>query len=206
MRNPKVTIIIPYSKDRGYLKQAEESVENQTYDGEIEVIHSSSPHTVGYNINRGIERATGDYIKYLCDDDMLTPWSIEESVKSIELVDFIHGKAINFWEGDKRTAWIPPITNPDIYDMLNKNVIHGGTLMYKRSLFDNVGMFDESLDCAEEYEFNLRCLSKGMKLGFCDSFLYMYRRHTGQKSLGNKSEEYQEVRQGKIQKIKDRFL
>ncbi len=205
MQNPKVSIIIPYTKDRGYLQEAVDSAINQTYEGEIEIIHSQSDGTVGYNINQGIKRSTGDYIKYLCDDDMLTPWSISESVIAMEGNDFIHGKAINFWEDGKKTAWIPNMEQLTFNEMLYKNQIHGGTLMYRRDVFDRVGYFDEILDCAEEYEFNLRCLYYGMKLGYCDNYVYLYRRHEDQKSLGNSSAEYQAIRQEKIQAIKDRF-
>jgi len=171
MKDPKVTVIIPYSKDRGWLNEAVDSVEKQSYAGEIELILSQSDKSVGYNINRGIEKSTGEYIKYLCDDDRLTEWSIQLSVESIEGFDFIHGNSINFWDSGKKVAYIPSITNPTTPQMLDKNIIHGGTLMYRRDVFDRVGMFDESLDCAEEYEFNLRCLSKGLKLGYCPTFL-----------------------------------
>ena len=204
MQYPKVSIIIPYSKDRGWLNEAIESVKNQSYSN-IELILSQSNRTVGYNINSGIEKSTGEYIKYLCDDDRLTEWSIQLSVESIEGFDFIHGNSINFWDSGKKVAYIPSITNPTTPQMLDKNIIHGGTLMYRRDVFDRVGMFDESLDCAEEYEFNLRCLSRGLKLGYCPTFLYEYRRHENQKSLGNTSKEYQAERQKKIQLIKDRY-
>ena len=203
---PKVSIIIPYNRDRGYLSCAIKSIMEQNYEGEYEIIPSHSNNTVGYNLNRGIEKAKGDYVKYLCDDDMLTPWSISESVRAMEGNDFIHGKAVSFNDNGNESIWIPPNPIPALEEMLEKNTIHGGTLMYRRDVFDRVGYFDESLDCAEEYEFNLRCLSKDMKLGYCDNFLYLYRRHENQKSLGNSSEEYQAIRQEKIQKIRDRFL
>ena len=168
---PKVSIIIPYNRDRGYLSCAIKSIMEQNYEGEYEIIPSHSNNTVGYNLNRGIEKAKGDYVKYLCDDDMLTPWSISESVRAMEGNDFIHGKAVSFNDNGNESIWIPPNPIPALEEMLEKNTIHGGTLMYRRDVFDRVGYFDESLDCAEEYEFNLRCLSKDMKLGYCDNFL-----------------------------------
>ena len=203
MQYPKVSIIIPYSKDRGWLNEAIESVKNQSYSN-IELILSQSNRTVGYNINRGIEKSTGEYVKYLCDDDRLTEWSTQVSVEAMEGNDFIHGNSLVF--NDKKTSiYIPDIKYPTLPHMIERNRIHGGTLMYRRDVFDRVGMFDESLDCAEEYEFNLRCLSKGLKLGYCPTFLYEYRRHETQKSIGNLSEEYQEVRRKKIQLIKDKY-
>jgi GT2 family glycosyltransferase len=53
--------------------------------------------------------------------------------------------------------------------------------MYRRSVFDRVGKLDETLNTAEEYEFNLRCLKAGLKIGYCDSILAIYRRHEKQK-------------------------
>lgn len=192
---PKVSIIIPYKEDRGWLNEAVESVKNQTYKGEIELIFSKSDNRVGYNINRGIEASSGEYIKYLCDDDWLTPNSIEDSVKAIGGFDFIHGDAYNVF-GDRKSIQRPRMVNPKMIDMLRSNVIHGGTLMYRRDIFDRIGLFDEDLDCAEEYDFNLRCFKHGMKLNYCPSFLYNYRRHDEQKSLGKGID--QNIRKRKI--------
>tara|TARA_R110000868_G_scaffold279203_1_gene539283 strand:- start:29119 stop:29730 length:612 start_codon:yes stop_codon:yes gene_type:complete len=202
MSLPKVTIIIPFHHDRGWLDEAIQSVHNQNYKGQIELLISESHNSVGYNINRGVEMATGEYIKYLCDDDRLTPNCITDSVVAIQKCDFIHGNAINkfpMMEVFQR----PRKAKPTLNDMLENNVIHGGTLMYRKSLFDTVGLFDESLDCAEEYEFNMRCLSKGMKIGYCNATLYIYRRHEAQKSLGVQAN--QTLRNEKINAIKNRF-
>jgi len=202
MKYPKVSIIIPFHHDRGWLDQAVQSVHNQTYEGEIELILSESKNSVGYNINRGVEIATGEYIKYLCDDDKLTLNSIEDSVKAIQGFDFIHGNAINKWATSEQFQ-APRKSKPTLNDMIENNVIHGGTLMYRKDVFDRVGLFDESLDCAEEYDFNMRCLSKGMKLGYCNSTLYIYKRHDEQKSLGKAVNQIERAK--KINAIKDRF-
>ena len=199
---PKVSIIIPYKVDRGYLAQAIKSVELQTYKGEIELILSQSDNGVSYNINRGIEKATGEYIKYLCDDDFLTPNSIHDSVMALGGADFLHGNAFNLHPGHTERQK-PKIENPTFKQMLNNNVIHGGTLMYRKDVFDRIGLFDETLDCAEEYEFNLRCLANGMRLRYCNQFLYNYRRHPKQKSLGKGID--QNLRQQKIMAIKAKF-
>ncbi len=198
-----VSVIIPYNKDRGFLKQAIESIENQTY--LTELILSQSDKSVSYNINKGLEKATGDYIRYCCEDDLLTPNCIEDSVKAIQGFDFIHGNAINFWSNGLEQPYIPTIKNPTLQEMITLNVIHGGTVLYRRDCFDRFGGFDEILWCAEEYEFNMRLLSNGCKLNYCDSFMYRYRRHKKQKSLGNTDQAYQAKRQIEINKIKNRF-
>lgn len=200
---PKISIVIPYKVDRGYLRQAEQSIREQQYNGEIQVIHAQSNHGVAYNLNRGIEQATGEYVKYLCDDDMLTPYSLLHSVSAIHGCDFIHGCAINFWADGREQIYRPTNTSPSLKEMAQRNVMHGGTLMYRRDVFDRIGLFDESLDCAEEYEFNMRCLQAGMKLGYTNSYLYRYRRHPQQKSLGANVD--QQIRAKKIQQIQQRY-
>lgn len=200
---PKVSIIIPYKEDRGWLDQAIESVEWQSYRGQIELIESQSDKSVSHNINQGVKIAKGEFIKYLCDDDMLTLNSIEDSVNAIKGFDFIHGNAINKFPTYEHIQK-PRLTNPTLKDMLVSNVIHGGSLFYRKSVFDKIGLFDTTLTCAEEYEFNMRAMSKGLKLGYCNSTLYVYRRHDNQKSLGKGVDQV--ARALKIQEIKDKFL
>lgn len=183
--SPLVSIIIPYNKDRGFLAEAIESVENQTYKN-IELILSNSDNTVGVNINNGIKVSSGKYIKYLSEDDILPPNSIADSLSTIMQgdFDFIHGNCENFFDDGMIELYIPSIINPTKDNIIEKNIIHGGSLMYNRRVFDNYGLFDEDLWTAEEFDFNLRILSKGAKLGYCDKILYRYRRHETQKSIG----------------------
>ena len=197
------SVIIPYNLDRGFLKQAIESIEHQTYPTEL--ILSQSDKSVSYNINRGLEKATGDYIRFCSEDNLLTPNCIEDSLKAIDGYDFIHGKAIDFWANGTMRPYIPPIEKPTLQDIITLNVMHGGTVMYRRDCFDRFGGFDERLWCGEEYEFNMRLLSKGCKLNYCNSYLQRYRRHGEQKSLGNTAQAYQAKRQVEMTKIKNRF-
>ena len=201
----KVSVIIPYNIDRGWLRDAVNSVKAQSYP-HIELIMSQSKNRVGYNLNRGIEKASGDFIKYLCDDDLLTSDSIADSLQAFaENPDagFIHGRAINFWPDGKVAEYIPKYTLPTAHQMLINNEIHGGTLMYRREVFSKFGGFSENLWTGEEYELNLRIMAGGVQLAYCDAVLYRYRRHHLQKSLGNMSREYQARRKEAIQAIRD---
>jgi glycosyltransferase involved in cell wall biosynthesis len=205
---PKVSIIIPYFKDRGFLSQAIDSVMAQTYQN-IELIISQSPGNVSTNLNAGIEKSTGELIKYLCDDDLLPNDSIELSVGAFEdpAIDFIHGQALNFWPYINATeVYSPKVLLPDLKSLLNHNHIHGGSLMYRRRVFYLFGNFDTSLWTGEEYEFNLRILSKGAKIGFCKNVLYHYRHHPLQKSIGDFSSDYQYKRKVAIELIKSKYL
>ena len=148
MLQPLVSIIIPYSVDRGYLHQAIDSVKNQTYTN-IELLIQNDNVNVSTNINNGIKRAKGLYIKYLCEDDYLTPNSIKDSVEAMQGFYFIHVVDNNVHVNSIQVQY-PRFKQPTLNDMLYNNVIHGGTLMYRKDILDAVKGFDESLTCAEE--------------------------------------------------------
>jgi hypothetical protein len=192
----KVTVIIPYKVDRGWLKDAINSVPEG-----CQLLVSQGEGNWPENFNKVLPLAEGDYIKYLHEDDMLLPNCIEDSVNALETqqADFIHGNAVELSVATgKKKYWKAQKQNPTLEDMLQKNFIHSATLMYKRSIFEQIGGFDETLNTAEEYEFNLRCLKAGYQLGFCDADLAVYRRHPAQKvrtvPVKEKNEERELVR------------
>jgi hypothetical protein len=175
-----VTVIIPYNRDRGWLKDAIASVPEG-----VQLILSKGDGNWPMNFNKGLAEATGTYIKYLHEDDMLTPNCIEDSINAIEEqgVDFIHGNAIEIIQGTgKEHVYIPREKFPTETSLLKKNVIHSATVMYHRRVFEKVGLFNEALELKsfEEYEFNLRCLKAGLKIGYCNTTLAYYRRHPEQ--------------------------
>ena len=199
----KVSIIIPYKEDRGYLDKAIESIENQSYKN-YEIIFSQSDNRLGYNTNRGIEVATGDLIRYLHDDDMLTPNSLLDTVHRFS-GDFIHSNAYNFFNHGRVYRHVPRVKTPTLNDLKRRNYFHGGTVCYHARVFDKYGLFDESLWTGEEYDFNLKLLHSGAQVGYINSFTYFYRRHELQKSLGNTDIEYQKLRKQAIEEIKERY-
>ena len=198
-----ISVIIPYNIDRGYLGEALNSIHQQTYK-DFEIILSHSEHSGGYNMNRGIEKAKGEYLKYLCEDDILTPNCLKDSLDAIQGFDFIHGRGVNLHQNGVETPYT--MTNPyaQLSSMLEQNGINGGTTLYRTEIFNKV-KWDEELFTGGEYDFNLKLLSLGYKLGFCDKVLYKYRRHDLQKSLGNTSFEYQNARAEQIEMIRNRY-
>lgn len=198
---PKVSIIIPYKINRGWLYDCVRSIMVQTYQGQIEIILSSSDNGVSNNINRCIQMASGDYIKFIAEDDMLTPNCIEDSVKSIQGFDAIHGNAYYIKDNSIVKSFEPEVKQLDLRSMLDRNHIHGGTLMYKSEVLKS-NLFNESLWTGEEYELNLRLLKKGFKFNYCDSYMTYNRLHEGQKSIGNKDLDYQRKRSAEILRIK----
>ncbi len=218
MSQPTVSIIIYYDVDRGWLNEAIRSVRQQKYDGKIELILSTGNGSASANLNEGIKKAKGEYLRYLSEDDLLPQYSIHCSVLQFKEnnADFIHGKAINFFgypviydDGhisfsgrvDKQE---PKLRYPTLEDLTERNVIHGGTVMYKTSLLQSFNKpFDEDLTCAEEYDLNMKLLKNGATLDYCNEVLYFYRRHDKQKSLGKGIDQIERAK--KIQEIIGRY-
>ena len=178
--NKEVTVIIPYNKDRGWLNDAVASVPDS-----VQLILSQGEGNWPQNFNKVLNQAEGAFIKYLHEDDRLTPNCIEDSVKAIkeQNVDFIHGHAIQHSEKTGNDiVWRSKVPLPTLQQLLLKNTIHSATVMYRREVFEKVGRFNETdlVKSFEEYEFNIRCLQMGMKLGHCPTILAIYRRHSNQ--------------------------
>ena len=190
--SPKVSVIIPYKVDRGWLDKAIKSVQEQTYTGEIELILSQSDANASINFNNGLKEATGEYIRFLCDDDILPHNSIADSVRDIQGYDVLHGWACNFYGDGSRN--IHKAKDVTFQSLLKTNGIHGGTLFFHKSVF-KYGNFNEQITTGEEFEFNLRLLREGVRYGTSSSILYHYRRHSRQKSTGVNVDMPERVRQ-----------
>ena len=213
--NPKVSILLFFKEDRGWLDKARDSVYNQDYNGEIQLIqsdkvnHNHSKMNASQNLNALLPFVKGKYVKYLCEDDELTPISIRESVQAMEsqVCDVLHGNSINRFVRDDGShydkLYQPARTVPTIETIKRGNYIHGGTLMYRSDLFKEGFKFDESLDCAEEMDLNLNLMKNGKIFGYVNKYLYIYRRHEKQKSLGKNVDQAKRAK--KIQAIYDRY-
>lgn len=209
---PEVSIIIPFNKDRGWLDEAIDSVHRQTYRGKIWLLRSDiiNPDTyqsnnVSQNINAALPYCKGEYIKYLCDDDMLTPICIEESVKGMQEqgCDFLHGNAF-IHRDNVNSPYYPPkgFEVPTLPQLIGLSMINGTTLFYKASVLKSHPL-DETISCCEEYDLNMKLLKEGYKIGYVNKFLAKYRRHENQKSLGkgvNQAERFQ-----LIERIRNRY-
>lgn len=205
----KISIIIPYVKDRGYLSKAVQSAEAAIAYAKVkgEVILSQSEHGVSHNLNRGLERCKGEYVTYLCDDDELPREAIKHTLDGIRGYDFIHGNARCVYEDDftfnepRLRKYRPALIKPSLREMLESNRIHGGTVTYRRDIVEGE-WFDEELWTGEEYDFNLFLLKQGKRLGYVNEDLYIYRHHSQQKS---KQSNNQADRRKAIDEIKDRY-
>ena len=182
---PLVSVIIPTYNRAWSLKEALESVLAQDYP-HIELIvvdDGSTDHTPellqGYanepkvNVvtrenggvsrarNQGIEVARGEYLAFLDSDDSWLPQKISEQIAFFkESPDALICQTEEIWiRNGKRVNPCKHHQKPsgDIFGAsLHLCLVSPSAVMLKKSLLDEVGLFDESLPACEDYDLWLR--------------------------------------------------
>lgn len=193
----KVSIIMPCYNDGKYIKEAIESVKNQTYSNiEIIVIDDGSDDEDTISIlkeieedvlllktnhlrpagarNFGIEHATGKYILPVDSDDIIDVTYIEKAVNIIESkknIGVVYCEADLF--GAKKGKWDLPTYSFDT--MLLDNIVFVTALFYKED-WEKIGGFNTNMEAGmEDYDFWLGILSLGKEIYQIPEILFHYR-------------------------------
>jgi len=179
-----ISIIIPYDYDRGFLNEAIKSCAFQDFKS-FELIVQQGFNSTAKNINDGIRKSKGKYIKLCGEDDILFPNCLGDMYKAVKGYDFTAGHCINFINQKFYTRFV---TIPkDVNALAERNTLHGLGMLYSRKALEDVsenGMyFNEDLNAFEEYELHLKLLHFKKKLSLCDSIVAKYRMHPDQKSF-----------------------
>lgn len=216
----KVSIIIPFY-NCSYIEYAIESALNQTYkDIEIIVVNDGSTiHSekvkpyydaikyiekenggTGSALNRGVENATGDYFAWLSSDDMFVPQKIEKQLDYMKRTksSFCHTTYSVINENNHITNTVilreeDRNSKLNFYQtMLSVCIINGCTVMLDMGLFSKIGLFDESLRYAQDYDFWLRAI-QCTDCHYLSEPLTLYRIHENMASKTHQPEQEQEA-------------
>ncbi len=176
-----VSVIIPTLNRLEALREAVESVLSQScLPNEIIVVNSgkdkltsnmfSDTNTVKIEVldveslgpsaarNRGIYRANGDYIAFLDDDDL---WHSEKLKIQMEYLEqhpeiyMVSSRMISIG-GDIKVKKGPWISGDLFCELYMKSLIPTPTVVAKKEVFDEVGVFNEKIMRAEDYDLWLR--------------------------------------------------
>ncbi len=198
----KISVIIPTYNRSALLKRAIKSVLNQTFqdfelivvdDGSTDdtkkIVDSFSNQKITYIYqqnsggasrpkNTGIKTAKGDYIAILDSDDEWLPDKLKKQIqyfaesKNPKLG--VVGCDIVIIEGSKKTNYkIPKYKNIFKRILITDDMGTGSAMMYKKEVFDKVGLFDENLKSGQDREMRLR-LSQVYDFGFVNELLVNY--------------------------------
>ena len=211
---PYVSVIVPAYNSASYITAALNSVLEQTYrDFEIIVIDDGSTdetRTIAERYrdrgvlviwqpnagptaarNRGLAIAKGKLIALLDSDDVWEPIYLETMVQlltlhpeiSIAFPDVLYFGTSKF--AGKRFQEVYPPNVPITFSKLVRGVSHVCLhAMLRREVFDRVGLFDEEIWSAGDFDFWLRALHAGCQIEPVEKVLAKYRRHRSSMSLG----------------------
>lgn len=111
-----------------------------------------------YNaMNKGIINATGEYLFFLNSGDYLNePDIIEKCVTYFENFDLIYGDILVKDELNSHHITYPfSLTLKDFY---NNSIPHSGGTFIKKRLFDEYGLYDETLKIVSDWKFFLKVI------------------------------------------------
>lgn len=164
---------------------------------------------IGKNWNNCVQHAKGKYIKFLFQDDVLFPDCISEMVSMAEsddavglvysdrriLMDETDTAHVNWYKanGELNHIWADPL-EPGVYPgkriLKDRNLLlvkpwnklgEPSCMLFRKSVFERVGLFDIQLIQFLDLEFSLRVLSK-YRFGYLQMQLTGFRLHENQSS------------------------
>lgn len=192
---PKVSVIIPTVRGReNYLKEALTSIFEQTYqDFEIIIVSYGdidlgvkdsrikkivlNKKGVSLQRNIGILHANGEYIAFLDDDDIWLKDKLEKQLKLIKRYDLIYTDYfIKYPDGKVKRKGVKIVCGKNTFEHLKKsNFISTSSVLVRKKVLEDVGMFDTSLTIGEDYDLWLR-ISEKYKIYGINEPLYIYRK------------------------------
>ena len=197
---PAVSVIVPVYNSEPFLAEAIRSILRQGCPGlEIIVVNDGSTDRseeiargfpqVALTLrqensgpsaarNRGIERSRAEIVTFLDADDLWPEGSRRGLVATLAenpQAGVVQGLTSDFWPPDARGAR-PTLAAPG-RPRLSFNV---GGAVFRRQVFDRVGLFDESLRYGEDLDFLFRVREHGVTRLVVERVAVLYRRHKDQ--------------------------
>lgn len=225
--NPKITVLMPVYNCELYIKEAIESVLNQSYsDFELLIIDDAStdktlsiiktyvdsriqliekPLNTGYtnSLNLGLELAKGTYIARMDGDDISMPERFEkqEAFLDANREVVLCGALFNVI-GSDLVVKLPEHHDEIKLGLLRGNCMAHPSVMIRKQILDEFSIvYDLSKEPAEDFDLWVRLLSFG-KLYNLQEVLLNYRVHTTQVSQQRAITQIQSALESRLQMLK----
>ena len=186
---PKVSIITVVRNGKDTIVRSMESVLSQDYpnieyividgassDGTVDLIRqhqdrlafwSSEPDSgISDAFNKGICRATGEWVGILNADDWYEPDAVSKVMANAAGADVVHG-VMRYWDQMSPVEMV----YPDQRKMLKEMCLGHPTCFVRRELYSKYGLFDESYKYAMDYEFLIRLFLNGERFVQLDDII-----------------------------------
>lgn len=196
---PLVSIIIPFYKGERFIAETLESIFAQNYQNlEIIIVNDGSPAETLTSLepyknktifvsqenqgqaaarNHGLRIAQGSIIGFIDQDDIWPQGRLLTTVNALgDNYDFVRGKTIAFeLLPDGKRASSEPALLPVLV----------GAALYRRSVFDRVGLFNESMREGDDFDWNVRLNESGLLGVHIDDVTLLYRKHGDNHSIAS---------------------
>lgn len=192
---PRISVIMPVYNTERYLKEAVDSILEQTYtdfeliaindgskdgcrqildhyaaiDDRLVVVHQENQGLVK-TLNRGIEMARGEFIARMDADDVSFPRRFEQQIEVFDahkdVVLVAGGFEIIDEEGEFLYREVVPAHDRDIKrSMLLRNPIAHGSVMFRKAACETVGLYSDACGPTEDFELWSRLATVGKFVG-----------------------------------------
>lgn len=214
---PTVSIVTPSYNQADFLRRTIDSVLTQDYphieylvldggstDASVAILESygnrfywHSQRDAGQTdaINQGLRRCRGDIVAYLNSDDTLLPGAVSSVVAYFERqpkLDLLYGNA-RFIDADDHVLGDYPTHEYDFPKLVETCFICQPAAFWRRRMIDRFGLFDETLNCAMDYEYWLRLGHGGAAITHVPEFLACSRIHPATKTLMLRMQVFHEI-------------
>lgn len=226
MLTPKISVITPSFNQATYLERTIRSVLDQGYpnieyiiidggstDGSIDIIRkyadqltywvSEPDRGQAHAINKGLQRATGEWVAWQNSDDVFYPGALAQlaqmAAKKLD-ASLIIG---NMYLIDKDDELLRDVkyVRPTYRAMLAEGmVLTNQAAFWKRRLHDEIGYLDERLDCGFDFEWFLRVLNGGRIAAHVNATWGGLRMHEETKTSNRQAvfdSEYEKILEGR---------
>ena len=133
--------------------------------------------------NTGVSSSTGEYIAFLDDDDEWRPGKLEQQVRILDSCASTVGAVYTaFARVDVATGEAVGVITPVkrghiLHELCGRNWVGtASTVCVRRRCFDEVGLFDESVEFGEEYDMWIR-IAHRFDFRYIDEALVVYGLH-----------------------------
>lgn len=154
------------------------------YKPEIDILVSEKDSGIYNAMNKGLVLSTGEYIIFLNADDWYKKDAIEELVNASlkSQADITHANSIIVNNKNIVVGRLQASLHDGIYT--RGATLRHETMLVRRSLYDDIGHYDESYKIISDYIFMIEAYSKGYKIQHLDSDLLFFS-NTGISNMNN---------------------
>jgi glycosyltransferase involved in cell wall biosynthesis len=200
--SPTLSVVIPVFNGAAFIGQAIESVLRVAVDGvEIIVVDDGSTDATA-----SVVRAVGAPVRYVRQDNQGPPVARNAGIReaSGELIALLD--ADDLWPADKLRHQRPPLLENPALDLVlgytrhfretvgpdgtarmelaePMMIVQLGAALFRRRVFDEVGLFDPRLPYGDDVDWLLRAREKRVGVALVEEVGILYRRHSNNMTL-----------------------